>query len=86
MQSSDKQDATTEVEKVCKDWQAFIRTQCNDKCMYDLYKNESESLPELSGDGAHYPFMTKVLEFKYVKPQNFKHGTTVERVSKLAHS
>ena len=24
------------------------------------------------------PFKPEVLKFKYVKPQNFKHGTTVE--------
>ena len=32
------------------------------------------------------PFMTKVLKVKYVKPQNFKYGKTVEWVSKLDHS
>ena len=61
IQSSDKQDATTKVEKVCKDWQAFIRTHCNDKCLYDLYKNETESLPELSGNDAHYKAIDDLL-------------------------
>lgn len=67
IQSSDKQDATTEVEKVCKDWQAFIRTHCNDKCLYDLYKNESESLPELSGNDAHYKAIDDLLKLE-IKP------------------
>ena len=54
IQLSDKQDATTEVAKVCKGkgWETFIRTHCNDKKMYDLYKNGSVLLlPELSGNG-----------------------------------
>ena len=35
---------------------------------------------------AAYPLMTEVLKFEYVKPQNFKHGTTVECARKLGHS
>ena len=30
--------------------------------------------------------MTDVLKFEYVKPQNFKHGTIVDQVSKLGQS
>ena len=30
--------------------------------------------------------MTEVLKFEYVKPQNFKYGTTVECVKKLGQS
>ena len=33
-----------------------------------------------------YPLMTHVLKFEYVKPQNFKYGTTVECAKKLTHS
>ena len=54
IQLSDKQDATTEVAKVCKDREAFICTHCNDKIMYNFYKIESVLLPELSANGAHY--------------------------------
>ena len=39
---------------MCKDWETFIHTHCNAKEMYDLYKNESVSLPELSGNSARY--------------------------------
>ena len=33
-----------------------------------------------------YPLTPDVLKFEYVKPQNFKYGTTVEWVSKVGHS
>ena len=33
-----------------------------------------------------YPLTPDVLKFEFVKPQNFKYGTTVEWVSKVSHS
>ena len=44
------------------------------------------------GEGYSYPTLQaqtqsgEVLKFKYVKPQNFKYGTTVECARKLTHS
>ena len=42
------------------------------------------------GEGYPYPTLQaqsgEVLKFKYVKPQNFKYGTTVECARKLTHS
>ena len=35
---------------------------------------------------AHYPLKPQVLKVEYVKPQNFKYGTTVECARKLSQS
>ena len=76
----------TEVEKLFVQHLSRVRKQDDSRSIvtYDEFRGkmrvwrESTSTSPSGRHLGHYPLMTHVLKFEYVKPQNFKYGTTVE--------
>ena len=58
----------------------------SEKTTHDERQTHTHTMTVTNNKLDNYPFMTEVLKFKYVKPQNFKYRTTVECARKLTHS